>query len=302
LLGVTVDVERASKPTPIVTQEYTDSLEELILGRVKAGKFDDVIPREIREKHGATEREDFMLSQEKSKQGLGDIYADDFLEKSMQVDGSAGAREQETKDKEEVSGLFAKVCRQLDALSHFHYAPKPIVAEASVTSSAPSIMMEDVGPTSESMLAVSGQAPEEVMSHKRGRDAAFLSAEELTGDDKKRLRRAAKMVRRKTIRGEEAEEKQAAKVNPALGRKYDAKVADKAMKRDRRVVDASSTMKLESDEKVKSFTKSANFFSALQKQSEEDIQRKRDGGGKKGKRSDIADSSTSTSKGASLKL
>lgn len=136
------------------------------------------------------------------------------------------------------------------------------------------------------------------MSHKRGRDAAFMSAEELTGDDKKRLRRAAKMVRRKRIHEDDVEEKRAAKVNPALARKYEAKVADKAIKRDRRVTDG-STMQLESDEKVKSFTKSANFFSALQKQSEEEIRRKKEGG--KAKRNSKTDENNSK-KGASNAL
>ena len=84
------------------------------------------------------------------------------------------------------------------------------------------------------------------------------------------------MVRRKKIHEDEVEEKLAAKVNPVLGRKYEAKKADKRMKSDRRVVEGSS-MQLESDDKVKSFTKSANFFSALQKQSEEDIRKKKEG-------------------------
>lgn len=84
------------------------------------------------------------------------------------------------------------------------------------------------------------------------------------------------MVRRKKIREDEVEEKLAAKVNPVLGRKYDAKKADRSIKRDRRVIEGSS-IALESDEKVKSFSKSANFFSALQKQSEEEIRRKKEG-------------------------
>lgn len=140
------------------------------------------------------------------------------------------------------------------------------------------------------------------MSHKRGRDAAFLSAEELTRDDKKRLRRAAKMVRRRRIREDEVEEKLAAKVNPVLGRKYEAKKADKSMKRDRRVVDGSS-MKLESDEKVKSFSKSANFFSALQKQSEEEILRKKEGTKKKKSNDgDEGDFKNSSKKSSAVKL
>lgn len=92
-----------------MTQEYTNSLEDMILQRIKLGKFDDVIPREIRDKHADYDKEEFTLSQEKSKQGLGDIYADDFMQKTLLQNGSAGAREQETRDKTEIAGLFAKV-------------------------------------------------------------------------------------------------------------------------------------------------------------------------------------------------
>lgn len=114
-----------------------------------------------------------------------------------------------------------------------------------------------------------------VFTHKRGRDAAFMAEEELTRDDKKRLRRAMKTVRRKQQHEVDVEEKLAAKVNPVLGKRYEDKKAEKSMQRDKRVVDGNS-MRLESDDKVKSFSKSSSFFSAMQKQSEEDIQRKKD--------------------------
>ncbi len=55
-----------------------------------------------------------------------------------------------------------QVCRQLDALSHFSYAPKPVVAEAVIKSNVPSISMEDIGPTAERLEEVATQAPEEV--------------------------------------------------------------------------------------------------------------------------------------------
>ena len=52
---------------------------------------------------------------------------------------------------------------QLDALSHFSYAPKPVVAEAVITTNAPSISLEDIGPTSENMVQVGSDAPEKVL-------------------------------------------------------------------------------------------------------------------------------------------
>ena len=49
LLEVVVDVEKASKPAPIVTQEHTNSLEEMIVKRITEQKFDDVVPKTIAE-------------------------------------------------------------------------------------------------------------------------------------------------------------------------------------------------------------------------------------------------------------
>lgn len=41
-----------------------------------------------------------------------------------------------------LKGLFAK----LDALSHFHFAPKPIIKEMTVQSEVPALAMEEVAP------------------------------------------------------------------------------------------------------------------------------------------------------------
>jgi U3 small nucleolar RNA-associated protein MPP10 len=72
LLGVYVDVERASKPTPIVTQEFTDTLEDMIIKRITDQIFDDVVPKLMDE--GQDEAADLPeLSQEKSKEGLGEV-------------------------------------------------------------------------------------------------------------------------------------------------------------------------------------------------------------------------------------
>ena len=41
-----------------------------------------------------------------------------------------------------LKGLFAK----LDALSHFHYAPKPVIGEVRVQKDVPALAMEEVAP------------------------------------------------------------------------------------------------------------------------------------------------------------
>jgi U3 small nucleolar RNA-associated protein MPP10 len=64
---------RASKPAPVATEEFTSSLEELIIQRIKDEKFDDVIPREKPDEIDLSVRDAPELSQEKSKMGLGDV-------------------------------------------------------------------------------------------------------------------------------------------------------------------------------------------------------------------------------------
>lgn len=74
LLGIVADIDRSSKPAPIITQQYTDSIEDMIKKRIKEDNFDDIVPREAtEEKRFAEEKEDFQLSQEKNKDGLADV-------------------------------------------------------------------------------------------------------------------------------------------------------------------------------------------------------------------------------------
>jgi len=98
LLGLIADVERASKPAPVVSQEYTSSLEELIAKRIKSGNFDDVVPkmgpaRSVTDDGANLGGEHTQLSQEQDKRGLGDIYEEEFLSRSMKVQGATAKDE-----------------------------------------------------------------------------------------------------------------------------------------------------------------------------------------------------------------
>ena len=250
LLEVSVDIERASKPAPIVTQEYTSSIEEMIIKRIKDSKYDDVTIPDTPEVRAG---EDFVLSQEKSRAGLGEIYADDFMAKAKGAESDEKLKEDDSIV--EIKSLFHKVCRELDGLSHFHYSPRPIIAEASVSTVAlPSISMEDIIPTTESLATTA--APEDIRAKKRGRSAALMADAELTSDDKKRLRQASKASRRK--------ERKESKYNETLAshsgkssNKFESQKTDEILRSDRRVVEGTN-------EDTNQYTKSSQFFSALQ--------------------------------------
>jgi len=40
------DAARASKPAPLISNEYTGSIEDVVKRRVKEGRYDDVVPLE----------------------------------------------------------------------------------------------------------------------------------------------------------------------------------------------------------------------------------------------------------------
>lgn len=74
--------------------------------------------------------------------------------------------------------LFANICSKLDALSKYHFAPRPVAEEADVkTASTPAIAMEEVLP-----LHVSDAralAPEEIYGKKKGRDGILRGESEM---------------------------------------------------------------------------------------------------------------------------
>ena len=176
---------RLSKPTPVITEASTNDLETMIKERIKGNKFNDVPV--YREPDADKKNVDtFELSQTKNTTGLGELYAQEFLAKSLNSQPEhvsnklAAARE-------DALSLFHKVSMKLDELSHFFYSPRPVTAEVTLNTSAPiaslpSINLEEVVPLVNS--TANQNAPEEVMEKKRGR-----TGEDLTKTDKKKLRK-----------------------------------------------------------------------------------------------------------------
>lgn len=170
----------------------------------------------------------------------------------------------------EARALFEKLTQKLDALSNFHFAPRPMVLEMTIKSDAPALVVEEVGPVMAS--AGAGKAPEEVFvggdgkGGTRGSAAGDVKADgELTKDDKKSQRakrkRKAKAVgneheRKKVKREKDKEAKEKAAEDAGFTRKA-PKVAMLA------AAPAGSRSKSE-------FSKSSKVFSMLQEAKEAD--------------------------------
>ena len=81
LLGIVTEVDRSSKPAPIITQQYSATIEELIKKRILEERWDDMLAPSVAAgnvpasgaRGGGQGDNDFELSQEKSKEGLGDV-------------------------------------------------------------------------------------------------------------------------------------------------------------------------------------------------------------------------------------
>ena len=258
LLDSTPEFEVAFKPPPILTPQHAANIEEMIKKRIVDEDWDDVVLRELPDIGGRKRGEAPDVSQEKSKLGLGELYEREYLKKTAGFDRDAHEKQtEEDAAKEEMKRLFANLCSQLDALSNYHFAPRPVADEADVQNreDVPAIAMEEVLPLHVSRSR--GIAPEEVHAAGKGRKSVLEGESELdqvsadsiivfffifacfirrcaffvparhrltTGlqlqspqAKRKRLRNAKKSARRKARQQKHADEKLVSKLQPGLG-------------------------------------------------------------------------------------
>ncbi|CAK7328875.1 unnamed protein product [Dovyalis caffra] len=176
-LEVDLDFEHNKRPAPVITEEVTATLEDMIKNRIIEGRFDDIqkaprlpsqAPREMKE-----------LDDNKSKKGLADVYEEEYVQKTNPAAAPLSFSDEQ---KKEASVLFKKLCLKLDALSHFNFAPKPVIEDMSIQANVPAFAMEEIAPMAVSDAAM--LAPEEVFSGK----GDIKEETELTQAERKRRR------------------------------------------------------------------------------------------------------------------
>ncbi|KAL9138544.1 MAG: hypothetical protein Q9175_000226 [Cornicularia normoerica] len=231
LLEEDLDFERAGKPIPVITQEVSEDIEALIKRRILAREFDGVIrrrPGTLATGNGDVRRGRFELDDTKPQQSLAEMYEAEHL-KTVDPEGYTDKRDDKLKrEHTKIEQMWKDVSAKLDALSSWHYKPKPPSASINMVADVPTISIEDARPAAggevggESMLAPQevykpGEGKgnkEEVM--KKGSGLA-IGREEMTRDEKVRRRRREKERIRKAggltpaksleTRGKNAEEK-----------------------------------------------------------------------------------------------
>merc|ERR1712127_649527 len=226
LLAEALDFDTLAKTAPIITDEYTNDLEDVIKSRVRDLLFDDV-ERKVKPREDPYEyRKKLTLNAEKSKMSLADIYENDYLKKlNPEDDGVAEAdTEMHLKIKQKMSELFYK----LDHLSNHTFVPRPAMPEVQIISNRKTVKVEEAGPLNLD-LGTGGDsllAPEEV-SKKSKLDNNLLSREERTKTDKLRELRIKK--KRQAARGAEEIEQTGFKKSGAKVKKASVSVKNQRL-------------------------------------------------------------------------
>jgi len=197
-LEVDLEFDHARPPPPAVTEEVTQTIEDIIKQRIVEGRFDDVVRVAIADDSNKDKKKQKQLGEsEKSSKGLGELYEEDYMKEKHNLP----LNEKEEALRVEARTLFNRLSQKLDALSHFHFAPKPAVEELAVKD-VPALAVEEVGPSATSLAAA--KAPQEVYRSAAG--GAPKAEEEYTREERK-ARRARKKRKQKSVRAEREEKK-----------------------------------------------------------------------------------------------
>lgn len=255
LLEETLLFDHASRAAPVVTEETTLQLEDIIKQRIKDQSWDDVIRKEKPKEDAFEYKKRLTLDHEKSKLSLAELYEQEYVKLNQKK-----AEEEENPKHVEIQKLMDSLFLKLDALSNFHFTPKPSIPEVKIVSNLPAITMEEVAPVHVSDAAL--LAPEEV---KEKTKAGALKADaEKTSTDKKRERRKKKLAKRIKLREKEKHQKLKEKINAQEGYKKLSKKA--AAEKLKTLTKDGKTTLLADAGKDKALKSSQAFFSQLQDQ------------------------------------
>ncbi|KAI4900185.1 hypothetical protein NFI96_017670 [Prochilodus magdalenae] len=276
MLEEDVAFDQASRMAPPVTEETTLQLEDIIKQRIKDQAWDDVVRKEKPKEEVFEYKKRLTLDQEKSKRSLAEVYEQEYLKQTQEK-----TEEEENPAHVEIQKLMDTLFLKLDALSNFHFTPKPHVPEVKVVSNLPSISMEEVAPVSASSATL--LAPEEVKEKNKAGD--ILGDLEKTATDKKRERRKKKKLKRLKIQERERRIKLKEAANGGEKKKKSKAEVEATL---RKLTKGGSAKVLTNDGMDKALRSSQAFFSQLQDQVKSQIKGSKDQAGKKKKQKELS--------------
>ncbi|RDA82544.1 hypothetical protein CP532_0934 [Ophiocordyceps camponoti-leonardi (nom. inval.)] len=212
LLEQDLDFEHVGKPVPVVTPEINESIDELIKRRILAQDFDEVIRRrpDADSVPAGTRRGMVEIDDRKAEKSLAELYEDEHVKRTDPEAHAGQADAKLRREEAEVEALWKETCGRLDALSSWHYKPKPAAPTLSVVADVATVSMEDAQPGTAQAVAgeSSRMAPHEV--YRPGDDGpvapgeaaptrggAPLARAEMSREDRARRRRRQREKARK---------------------------------------------------------------------------------------------------------
>ncbi|NXN84686.1 MPP10 protein, partial [Bombycilla garrulus] len=254
LLEETVLFDHAVRMAPVITEETTFQLEDIIKQRILDEAWDDVVPKEKPKEEAFEYKKRISLDHEKSKLSLAEIYEQEYMKLHQQK-----TEEEENPEHKEIQEMMDSLFQKLDALCNFHFTPKPPVPEVKIVSNLPAISMEEVAPVAVSDAAL--LAPEEIKEKNKAGDVKTDA--EKTPTDKKRELRRKKLRKRMRRREKEKRQKLLEKMKPEQSTKLSKKAAAAKLKR---LTKEGKASLLKDEGKDKALKSSQAFFSQLQDQ------------------------------------
>lgn len=254
LMSESLVFDHASRMAPTITEETTLQLEDIIKQRIKDQLWDDVVRKEKPKEDAFEYKKRLTLDHDKSKLSLAEIYEQEYVKLNQKK-----VEEEEDPKHVEIQKSMDSLFLKLDALSNFHFTPKPPVPEIKVVSNLPAISMEEVAPVGVSEAAL--LAPEEVKEKSKAGD--LKTNAEKTATDKKRDRRKKKVMKKFKIKEKEKRQKLAEKQRAEKGKQPTKQAAEANIKK--LAKDGKATV-LKDEGKDKALKSSQAFFSQLQDQ------------------------------------